>query len=497
MHHAPPSFDTHGLKFAAKCLVAVIILFSAVRYGTAIASDRIISGGESDILSTEMKLEEAKAKRTLRSVGEKEVLKKLQEYEAALSTRTIGTASIDTIAQAHERMIAADLSEMKLYLFENGHATATIDILSKGKRGSRWETPTGLYKIETKEEDHFSTIGEVHMPFSMQFFGNFFIHGWPQYPGGEPVPEGYSGGCIRLSTEDATKVFEFAKRGTPIFVSEGKMASTTQIVVSNMPLPKISAKAFLVADIKNGAVYAERDADETLPIASVSKLLTALVANETIHFDRTLTVNGDDRAQTDGTPGSIARGDTFTVGELLYPLLMESNNSAAYTLARYNGADNFVTWMNDKAAAIGMEHTHMEDPSGISPENKASANDLFKLMRYIEGSQSFILNLSREPKRTLKAENGRTYTFGNFNHFAGDTGFIGGKVGYTNEARETMTALFELSVKSAPLAQGSALATGQATATIAIIVLGSDDRKKDIQALLSWFKKAATAGVDE
>lgn len=472
------SFDTHGLRFATKFIVTMLFVFTAVHYGTAIAAGRIASQ-EGDVAATEAKLLEMQTRREHQPEDEKEMLAKLQQYEDSLSTRTIGTASIDTLAQAHDSLIAADLTNMKLYLFVNGHATATIDILSKGKRGSRWETPTGLYKIETREKDHFSSIGEVHMPYSMQFFGNFFVHGWPYYPGGEPVPEGYSGGCIRLSTEDAEKVFEFAKRGTPIFVWEDENASTTKMTMTSTPAPRLSAKAFLVADLHTGDVYAEKSANAIYPIASISKLLTALVANETIHFDRTLTVNGDDRAQTDGTPGSILKGDTFTVGELLYPLLMESNNSAAYTLARYNGQDNFVTWMNDKAAAIGMEKTHMEDPSGISPENVSTANDLFKLMRYIEDSQSFILNLSREPAKKLKAENGRTYNFANFNHFAGTKEFLGGKVGYTDEARQTMTAVFEVPVRGA-------------TSTIAIIILGSDERKSDIEKLLNWFKRNAT-----
>lgn len=479
MGETPHSFDTHGFRFGVKFLILIIVLFSGVRYGTAFAREHLLET-DTEQLATALKIDELRAERQARTAGETEVLQKLDEYEESLSTRTIGTASIDTIAQAHERMIAADLSTMKLYLFERGHATATIDILSKGKRGSRWETPTGLYKIETKEENHFSTIGAVNMPKSMQFFGNFFIHGWPTYPDGTPVAEGFSGGCIRLSTEDAAKVFDFAKRGTPIFVSENPSASSTSLVLRSLPLPRVSAKSFIVADISTGVVYAEKDAETARPIASISKLLTALVANETIHFDRTLTVNGDDRAETEGSPGSIVKGDTFTVGELLYPLLMESNNSAAYTLARYNGAENFVRWMNDKAAAIGMDDTHMEDPSGLSPENVASASDLFKLMRYIEKSQSFILNLTREPKKEIQAENGRKYSFPNFNHFAGNKEFLGGKIGYTPEARETMASIFELPVQGV-------------TTTVAVIILSSEERKGDVEKLLTWFKQAARA----
>ncbi|MDP3645686.1 MAG: L,D-transpeptidase family protein [bacterium] len=472
----PHSFDTRGFVFALACLVCVVVLFAGVRYGTEVAADQIISANLENLPETELKLEEIKAKRTMRSVGEVKLLEKLQEYEATLSTRTIGTASADILSLAHEKFIGADLTNMKLYLYENGYAVATYDIASKGKRGSRWETPTGLYKIETKEEDHFSTIGEVHMPYSMQFFGNFFIHGWPYYPGGEPVAEGYSGGCIRLSTEEATKVFEFAARGTPIFVWEGDSGTTT-ISVSKRALPKVSAQSFLIADISSGKVFAEKDAAEKLPIASLSKLLVALVANETIHFDRTLTISKDDRVQSEGTPGSLLAGDTFTVGDLLYPLIMESNNAVAYALARYEGESMFVQWMNDKARAIGMSDTFIEEPSGLSENNTASARDLFKLMKYIHDSQSFILNVSRTPTKKIIAESGRSYMIGNFNVFAGNPQFLGGKTGYTDEAHETMTAIFEVPI-------------GKEKATVAIIVLGSKDRKADVERLLAWFKSA-------
>ena len=478
--HRPQSysFDTRGFAFAAKCLLVLTVLFGAARYGTVFASERLVQASYANLAQIEVQLVQLKNKRNTRSFGEVKVLEKLQEYENKLSTRTIGTASIETLSQAHDRLIAADLEEMKLYLFEQGHATATIDILSKGRRGSRWETPTGLYKIETKEEDHFSTIGEVHMPKSMQFFGNFFIHGWPYYPDGEPVPEGYSGGCIRLSTEDAARVFEFAERGTPIFVSDGAGTATSTIVVDDKALPKVSAEAFLVAEITTGVVFAEHNAEEALPIASLSKLLTALVANETIHYDRTLSITADDRRQTLGTPGTITTNDTFTVGELLFPLLMESNNSVAYALARYHGTDSFMRWMNDKAWAIGMHDTHMEDPSGISPLNTATASDVFKLTRYIYDSQSFILNMSRETQKKIVSETGREHSLGNYNVFAGNPQFLGGKTGYTDQARETMTTIFEVPIDNA-------------TSTIAIIVLGSEDRKKDVTSLLSWFKSAA------
>ncbi|PIP46640.1 MAG: hypothetical protein COX15_00070, partial [Candidatus Colwellbacteria bacterium CG23_combo_of_CG06-09_8_20_14_all_42_19] len=83
--------------------------------------------------------------------------------------------------------------------YEKGVFVNEFAILSKGKEGSWWETPAGLYKVQSKEKEHFSSFGRVYQPWSMAFQGNFFIHGWPYYPGGRAVESTYSGGCIRLA----------------------------------------------------------------------------------------------------------------------------------------------------------------------------------------------------------------------------------------------------------------------------------------------------------
>ncbi len=493
MRHSPPSFDRDGFFFALKCGSVLMVLFIGVHFGTALASDIIFEKTSENATLLDSTLKETAEKTHARSEGEVRLLRGLGAFEDTLATHTLGTASIETLSQSHERMIGADLSAMKLYVYEKGYAVKTFDILSKGKRASQWETPTGLYKIETREVDHFSSIGAVHMPYSMQFFGNFFIHGWPYYPDGTSVPEGYSGGCIRLSTKDAEEVFTFATEGTPLFVwnSNGEnTGSLPHIVLEDRTPPQVSAESYIVANIQTGEVYAEQHASEPRPIASLTKLITALVANETIHFGRTLTVTPDDRTQTEGTPGSIAPHDVFTVGDLLYPLLMESNNAVAYTLSRYFGSENFLRWMNDKAKAIGMENTSFEDPSGISEHNVASANDLFHLTRYIYTSQSYILNITRLPKKTITSDGGRDYALANFNVFVGNPHFLGGKTGYTEAARQTMTSIFELPL-NARNEFGAPVQGVSATTTIAIIVLGSEDRKEDVERLLVWFKRNA------
>src|SRR3989344_5762568 len=117
--------------------------------------------------------------------------------------------------QVRERMteekldfIEADLSEMKLRVYRKGEIAKEFPILTKGRPGSWWETPAGIYKVEGRIENHFSAFARVYLPWSLPFQGNFFIHGWPYYPDGTPVSTQYSGGCIRLSTDDAKALFD-------------------------------------------------------------------------------------------------------------------------------------------------------------------------------------------------------------------------------------------------------------------------------------------------
>ena len=117
-----------------------------------------------------------------------------------------------------ETFVFVDLDEMQLTLIKDGDAIKAYKVLSIRKIGSKFDTPTGEFAALTKEVKHFSTIGHVWMPYSVQFHGNFFIHGWPYYPGGEDVPKGYSGGCVRMDTEDMKEIYDFIKVGMKIVI---------------------------------------------------------------------------------------------------------------------------------------------------------------------------------------------------------------------------------------------------------------------------------------
>ncbi|MBP9855699.1 MAG: L,D-transpeptidase family protein [Candidatus Pacebacteria bacterium] len=368
------------------------------------------------------------------------------------------------------KAIRADLAAMKLSLYEDGNNIATYDIVAKGKPGSPWETPTGEYHVLLKKESHFSSLGEVWMPWSLQFFGNFFIHGRPYDETGKELPDGYSGGCIRLATADAEMVYNFATSDTLVSVYGGKNegVGTNSYELLSQTLPKVSAAAYAVVDLETGEVILEHNLDQVYPIASLSKLLTAIVSLEII--DQSDLVNISKVAiDTYGTQGNLRLGENLPAQELLYPLLLESSNDAAEAIARHFGRAEFIRALNNKASAIGLTDTHFDDPSGLSPKNVSSARDLAKLSRYIYQSKRYIFDLTRRG-----AYDYANHHWVNSNKLVKQENYLGGKNGFIDEARQTQIALFEL-----PLGEFS-------KRPVALVVLRSANREADIKTLVEF-----------
>jgi len=399
----------------------------------------------------------------------------------AYPSRTLGvkTPEIPKVGTA----VVADLGEMTLRIYQDGVVEKEYPIRSKGKPGSLWETPTGVYSIKTKEEKHFSSIGNVWMPYSMQFFANFFIHGWPSYPSGKPVAEGFSGGCIRMSDDAAREVFARVGKGTPVIVINNAPASRTDgddtalsfftkdMVAST---PGISAENALVADLETGHVFYEKNASERKPIASISKLMTALVSVEAVNQNQAVTISKDD-VKTDGDAGGLRVGEELQAGQLLWPLLLSSSNDAAMALSRTVGTNHFVSLMNEKARSLDLADTGFEEPSGLSPADHSTATDLFRLLQYLWNSKRSILDITRQRRHAR---------WRNIHPFAAKDSFLGGKVGFTPEAQKTIVSLFTL-----PFGEFNE------HRTVAIVLLGSKDIRADTERLRVWARDNFSYGL--
>jgi D-alanyl-D-alanine carboxypeptidase len=382
----------------------------------------------------------------------------------------------DFFGQVKDRFIAdgnkfieADLSAMKLTVYASGTPVKVVPILTKGREGSWWETPAGLYTIETKERNHFSTFGHVYQPWSMAFQGNFFIHGWPYYPGGEDVSSQYSGGCIRLSTADAKAVYDLINTGTPVLVFEKDFVADN-FTYTPKTLPGLDAGSYLAADLGNNFVFASKKLEEPMPVASLTKLMTALVAAEYINLDKTVVVQ-----KGDVVPTSVPRlkaDERRSAYQLLYPLLEESSNEAAFALADAVGRERFVSLMNKKAEALGMRNTSFVDPAGVEEGNVSTPEDLFLLAKYLLNNRSFVLKISSGTLGPNVYGPAEFKNLKNFNVFTSEDGFLGGKVGKSTIAKETIISIFKKTLNGSER-------------DIVVVVLGSEHNADDARNLLN------------
>ena len=212
---------------------------------------------------------------------------------------------------------------------------------------------------------------------------------------------------------------------------------------SNKPSdgPGVKSAAALIVDGNNGEVIYQRDAGVVTPIASLTKLMTALVVIDGQQpLDEVIKITADDRWKGKGAFSHIPIGAKLTRGDLLRLALMASENLAARTLARHypGGIPAFVKTMNLKAKSLGMTKTHFEDASGLSSLNVSTARDLVKLVNAV-ARDSRISEFSTLPSHEVRLGK-RAFVYRNTNLLIGkaDWEILVQKTGFTNDAGQCL-----------------------------------------------------------
>jgi D-alanyl-D-alanine endopeptidase (penicillin-binding protein 7) len=181
--------------------------------------------------------------------------------------------------------------------------------------------------------------------------------------------------------------------------------------------PALRSAAALVVDADTGEVLHAKNADSVVPIASITKLMTAMVTIDAIlPLEESITITAEDaQAAKSKRRARVPVGATLTRGELLQLALMASENVAAVALGRTypGGMDAFVAAMNTKAADLEMTGSRFVEPTGLSSENVATAGDLAKLVR-AAGEYSRIAEYSTTPSAEYTIR-GRRVAFANTN----------------------------------------------------------------------------------
>lgn len=231
----------------------------------------------------------------------------------------------------------------------------------------------------------------------------------------------------------------------------------------------IPAKAFTVFDPLTGDVLLSKNETTQLPVASVTKLVTAVVVNENLTDDATVIITEGDVA-TYGRAGKLEVGQQYTNRELLFPLLIESSNDAATSLQRsFDGS--LVNDMNAYVKTINANNTNFADPSGLSSHNISTASDLAIILTNVYRQYPYILDITKLSKYI-----GDYSGWVNNNPIIGED-YQGGKHGYTNAAGKTVLALFTEEF------------AGEKK-TFGYVVLGSNDIKTDMSTLREAVRQA-------
>ena len=249
-----------------------------------------------------------------------------------------------------------------------------------------------------------------------------------------------------------------------------------QMLIKNIALSRslayqITAKSYLVLDINDNKVLLEKNADQAQSIASITKLMNAVVAEENISDNQTINLTSSMLNQEGQSP-SLYRGLTISREDLLKASLIQSVNDAAESISYFIGKDRFINLMNQKAKELSMNTTTYVDVNGLNLENKSTARDLSKIVSYVYHNHRNLLNITKNNDFWLKDANGRLLKFQNVNNFYYLPEFLGGKTGYLPEARQSIASAFEVNGKP-----------------VAIIILNSSNRQADTLAILNMLEK--------
>lgn len=231
------------------------------------------------------------------------------------------------------------------------------------------------------------------------------------------------------------------------------------------PMASISAQAAYVIDGETDVVLFEKNANQPLPMASLTKIMTAVAVLDNFQLDEIVTVP---EVCTNLPPLKVgyAPGQTLTVEELLYGMLVASASDASCALSHhYKGS--FLGLMNQKAEALGLTQTHFENEVGLDGENGnhlSTAKDLIKLSQEALKNGVFRKIVGTTEWRGLISTNELLFTL------PGTTGI---KTGYTDQAKGCLAVSYERNGRE-----------------IIGVILGSEDRFGEMQKILAWIFEA-------
>ena len=206
----------------------------------------------------------------------------------------------------------------------------------------------------------------------------------------------------------------------------------------------VSAESAVLINAENGDIYFEKNAEKRLPMASTTKIMTALVAIENSKMQDTVII--DRRAVgVEGSSVYLTDGELLTMEDLLHCLLLASANDAAEAIALEIGGsiDSFAAMMNEKAHELGLKNTHFDNPHGLDSEaHYTTARDLAAITAYALKNPDFSRMVSTY-KRNIECEVGTRYLINHNRLLKSYEGCIGVKTGFTKRSGRCLVSAAE------------------------------------------------------
>lgn len=276
--------------------------------------------------------------------------------------------------------------------------------------------------------------------------------------------------AVSLRT-DPIEAFEVAPY--PVIKSSQEFTSRLPFTsaLDNQFTSVVSASSAIVLDDTSQVVLFSKNSSTVFPMASTTKIMTALVALDIYSQNDVLTIQSEFR---EGAIVGLRKGEQYYFRDLLYAMLLPSGNDAAMAIAQnYSGGpEAFVDLMNRKAQSLYLNNTIFDDVTGLSERNRSSAYDLAKLSSFAIKNQIFANVVQSKQKVISDVSGKKIYSLTNLNKLLGIEGVNGIKTGFTEEAGEVLTT--------------SRIVDGR---VVIVVVMKSSDRFADTESLLSFINK--------
>jgi len=229
---------------------------------------------------------------------------------------------------------------------------------------------------------------------------------------------------------------------------------TSLLVIGTCQAAALRSEHAIVISDDTGDVLMSKSPDAIVPIASLTKLMTAMVVLDSKpNMAEKISIQEADVDMLKHSKSHVPVGTTWTRKEIFELALMLSDNRAAASLARtYPGGNAaFLRAVQAKIKSLGLTHTTIKEPTGLSPENTSSASDLAK-MAQAAGKYPVITNITSDKSDTI-LRNGRPFKVNNTNHLVGASGWnvLLSKTGFTNEAGHCLIMRIKQAGKRATL----------------------------------------------